>query len=332
LWPASRVAQPKPLIQFDGEKTLIGETIARHDGLVARDRIFVLVPREHRTRFARTLRSMVPATNLLVEPSGRGTAVAIAFGAAIIRKRLGDAIVACVAADHFIAPAARYRATLRDAIRLAARRSALVVVGITPTRPESGFGYQEVGPPIDQGFRVSRFIEKPSLREAARMVRAGRYLWNASMFVAGVSTLAGEFRAHCPPLADAMDSFGASATRDSRIYRSLDLESFDRVIVERSPRVLGVRASFQWHDVGTWQGLWEAIRRGRDSIVGARVVAIDSGDILVRGDRRLMVLVGVEDLVAVDTGDAILIARKSRSQEVRKVIDELERRGLRRYL
>jgi mannose-1-phosphate guanylyltransferase len=217
-------------------------------------------------------------------------------------------------------------------MRLARRHSALVVVGIAPTRPESGFGYQEVGPTIDGGFRVARFIEKPSLPDATRMFRSGGYLWNASLFIASVSTLESEFRAHCLPLANAMGRFGHSPARDSRVYRSLQFDSFDRVIVEKSARVLGVRASFEWHDVGTWQGLWEAIRRGRDSVLGARVVAIDSRGVLARSDRRLMVLLGVDDLVAIDTGGAVLIARKSRSQEVRKVIEELEKGGLRRYL
>jgi len=333
LWPASRITKPKPLIQVDGKATLISETLARHDGLVPRDRMFVLVPREYRSRFEPALRgAAIPATNLLCEPSGQGTAVAIAFGSAIIRKRLGEAIVVCAAADHYIAPAAGYRTTIREAIRLARHHSALVVVGITPTRPESGFGYQEVGPMIDGGFHVARFIEKPSPPVAMRMFRTGGYLWNASLFIASVATLQGEFRTHCPPLAKAMDAFGQSPAHDWRLYRSLQFDSFDRVVVEKSSRVLGVRASFEWHDVGTWEGLWEAIRRGRDSVLDSRVVAIDSQHIFARSDRRLMVLLGVDDLVVVDTGDAVLIARKSRSQEVRKVVDELEKGGLRRYL
>lgn len=333
LWPASRITRPKPLIQVDGKATLISETLARHDGLVPRDRVFVLVPREHRARFAPALRrSAIPAANLLCEPSGQGTAVAIAFGSAIIRKRLGEAIVVCAAADHYIAPASGYRATIREAIRLAWQRSALVVVGITPTRPESGFGYQEVGSRIDAGFRVARFIEKPSPPVATRMFRTGGYLWNASLFIASVATIQKEFQAHCMPLAKAMETFGQSPARDSRLYRSLQFDSFDRVVVEKSSRVLGVRASFEWHDVGTWEGLWEAIRRGRDSVFDSGVVAIDSRGIFARSGRRLMVLLGVDDLVVIDTGDAVLIARKSRSQEVRKVIEELEKGGLSRYL
>ena len=196
FWPASREANPKPLFSIDGKTSLLADTIARHVPLVPRERIFVLAAAAHQASFRRALRGLIPARNLIVEPTARGTAVAIAYGAAIIKRRLGDGVIASVAADHYIATAEQYRRTLADAIGLAAANDSIVAIGIPPTRPETGYGYQKIGAKVGAGFRIEKFVEKPPLAIARRMVRSGRYLWNASMFVASTRTLAREFAAH----------------------------------------------------------------------------------------------------------------------------------------
>lgn len=342
FWPLSRTSRPKPLFSLDGKTSLLAETIARARAIVSRDRIFVLAAKEQSAPFRAALTGVIPAPNLILEPEGRGTAVAISYGAAVIGKRLGDVTIAVMPADHHIAPVSGFRDTIRAAIGLARTRRALVVIGIKPTRPEHGFGYQEIGPRVGAGFKVKSFVEKPALKEADRMVRSGRYLWNAGMFVFCTGVLEEELKAHCPNLAAAIASIMAAPARLQRIYRRLHFDSFDRVVAERSRNVLGMRARFRWHDVGSWHGLWEAMRptpsrardRGgaQDNVLSGTVVALHSAGVIARSDRRLMVLMGVEDLVAVDAGDAILIARRSRSQDLRRVIEELERRGLNRYL
>lgn len=352
FWPLSRASRPKPLFSLDGKTSLLAATIARARAIVRRDRIFVLAAKEQGRPFRAALRAAIPAGNLIIEPEGRGTAVAIAYGAAVIGRRLGNVTIAVMPADHHIAPTSGFRDTIRAAIGLARTRGALVVIGVKPTRAEPGFGYQEIGPRVGAGFKVASFVEKPALRDAQRMVRSGRYLWNAGMFVIGTRVLEGELRAHCPSLAAAIASIMAAPARVQRIYRRLDFDSFDRVIAERSANVLGVRARFRWHDVGSWDGLWEAMRStpsrstpsqstpsrardgrgGRDNVLSGTVIALGSEGVIARSDRRLMVLMGVEDLVAVDAGDAILIARRSRSQDLRRVTEELKRRGMNRYL
>src|ERR1035437_4622248 len=174
-----------------------------------------------------TRRGSVRAQNLIVEPDARGTAVAIAYGAAVIKRRLGEGIIAAVAADHYIATAAQYRRTLADAIGLAAANESIVAVGITPTRPETGYGYQKIGPKVGAGFKIEKFVEKPALAIARRMVRSGRYLWNASMFVASTRTLAREFAAHCPALGKAADRLARTPrTKLARAYGRLRFDSF----------------------------------------------------------------------------------------------------------
>jgi mannose-1-phosphate guanylyltransferase len=187
---------------------------------------------------------------------------------------------------------------------------------------------------VGRGFRVVRFIEKPPLKMARRMVASGKFLWNAGMFVMEVATLTSELGQHAPDLAAAMREFaGASAAKTARIYRSLDFDAFDRVVAEKSRNVLSVRAHFRWHDVGSWEGLWEALGGRESNVLKGEVIALDCEGVLARGGKeRLMVLLGVKDLVAVDTGDALLIAGRKSSQDLRRVVDELARRRLDRYL
>jgi len=339
FWPESRADRPKPLFSLDGKTSLLDDTIARVMPLIARDHVFVLVSADQHAAFRGAVRGQIPPSNLIVEPEGRGTAVAIAYGAAVIGKRLGaDTVVAAMPADHHIAPAAGFRATIGDAIRLAAANDAIVVVGITPTRAESGFGYQKIGHAVGAGFKVDRFIEKPSPACAREMVRSGKFLWNAGMFVMRIDGLEAQLETHAPALAAAMRRMGETSRRPNgrtdlaRVYRGLDFDSFDRVVAEKSRRVLGVRARFRWHDVGSWEGLWEAMRGDSRNVLSGNVVALGADGVLARGGKRLMVLLGVSDLIAIDTGDAVLIARRSESQEIRRVIDELRRRGMGRYL
>ncbi len=335
FWPESRAGRPKPLFAIDGKTSLLEQTIARMQPQISRERIFVLVATDQRDAFRRALRGLIPPRNLIVEPAGRGTTVAIAYGGAVIGQRLGaETVVAVMPADHYVTPATGFRATVASAIALAAANDAIVVVGVTPTRPETGYGYQKIGRAAGAGFKVDRFIEKPEPARARQMVKSGKFLWNAGIFVMRVATLTRELGEHAPALASAMATLGtARAAELSRVYRRLEFDSFDRVVAERSTRVLGVRARFKWFDVGSWEGLWEALSGGTGgNVTIGNVLALDSSGVIARGGKRLMVLLGVSDLVAVDTGDAILIARLSQSQEVRRVSGELARRGLLRYL
>ena len=338
FWPESRGDRPKPLFAIDGKTSLLAATIARTATFIPRERIFVLVSADQRRLFVRAIEDLIPQANLLVEPEARGTTVAIVYGCAVIERRLGGGtIVAAIAADHHVATVNEYKVTLTAAITLAHEQRAIVIVGITPTRPESGYGYMKIGRVVRagevQGFKVDRFVEKPQLATAQKMVHSGRFLWNASMFVMPITTLAAELKHHAPALGEAMRQFATIKPRElARVYSQLDFESFDRVVAEKAAGILGVRARFQWHDVGSWEGLWEAMRGNGNNVVSGNVIAIGSEGVLARGGDRLMVLLGVDDLVAVDTGDVILIARRSRSQEIRGVIDELKCRGLGRYL
>ena len=333
FWPVSRASNPKPLFSVDGKRTLLAETIRRLRPLVRRERIFVLAAASHAPAFRRAVKGLIPARNLIIEPGARGTTVAIAYGAAVIERRKGQGIVAVMPADHLIEPAAGFRETLADAVALASTEASIVVIGIPPAHPEPGFGYQKIGKALGRGFVVDRFVEKPSAAMARRMVRSGKYLWNAGMFVMSTSTLGSELREHCPSLEHDVRRMAGKSTRQiGRTYLKLSFDSFDREVIEKSRRILGVRARFNWHDVGSWEGLRQALGGKEGHILRGNVIALDSNRVVAHASKRLVFLFGVDDIVAIDTDDAVLITHRSRSQELRLVNEELTRRNLHRYL
>ncbi len=332
FWPASRAARPKPLFSVDGKRTLLADTIRRLKPFVSRENVFVLAAASHATAFRRAVKGLIPSRNLIVEPAARGTMVAIAYGAAVIERRKGEGVIAVMPADHLIEPAAAFRDTLADAASLASSEKSIVVIGVPPARPEPGFGYQKIGSPHGPGFVVARFVEKPSAALARKMVDSGKYLWNAGMFVMSTHTLDAELRDFTPSLRRAVRQMAGKPSRDIvHPYLRLSFDSFDREVVEKSKRILGVRARFKWHDVGSWEGLRQALGEG-DSHIRGNVVALDSSRVIAQSGKRLMVLFGVDDIVAIDTDDAILVTRRSKSQELRRISEELALRGLRKYL
>jgi mannose-1-phosphate guanylyltransferase len=333
FWPASRENRPKPLFSIDEGTTLLSETIGRLQPLISRDRIFVLVTAGQKKAFASAIEGVIPASNLILEPEGRGTTLAIAYGAAVIRKRFGEGLIAVMPADHYIAPASGFRNTLAKALGLASSEKAIVVIGVPPTRPDSGYGYQEIGATIGGGYRVKRFVEKPDATSAKKMVASKRFLWNAGMFVMSTATLEAELMQHAPALAAASEKLATlKASALAKLYHQLEFDAFDRVVIERTSNVLGVKADFSWHDVGTWEGLWEAMGGREKNVTVGNVLTLESNGVLAHSNSRLMVLLGVKDIVVVDTPDALLVIDRTRSQDTRRVTEELKRLGLHKYL
>jgi mannose-1-phosphate guanylyltransferase len=227
----------------------------------------------------------------------------------------------------------QFRATLSAAAGLAAGNQSIVVIGVPPSHPEPGFGYLKVGHARGRGFVVERFVEKPALAIARRMVRSGKYLWNAGMFVFSTNTLDVELRRIVPSLRRSVQRLVSMPAKGVvRGYLRLAFDSFDREVVEKSKQVLGVRARFAWHDVGSWEGLRHAIGGQGGKILRGNIIALDSDRVVAHAGKRLMVLFGAHDIVAIDTDDAVLVAHRSRSQDLRRVSEELSRRGLHKYL
>jgi mannose-1-phosphate guanylyltransferase len=349
FWPRSRRHLPKQLLPIAGQRTLLQETARRLLPAFPWQRMLVVTSREQGLEVRRQLPSL-PANHVLMEPMGRNTAPCIALAAEWIAAREPDAIMAVVPADHVIDSSTALRRALRAACGLASQTDALVTLGIRPTRPETGYGYIEVGEQIarhtPEMYWVRRFHEKPSATVARRYLASGRHLWNSGMFVWRVSVLHQALREYLPDVGRAFDGLwrskpvGKLERRLARVYRHLPSVSVDVGIIQpltaahhARQRVAVVPVRFGWSDVGSWVAMpeiWGHDRAG-NAVVG-KVLRVAAKNSIVYSPERLVALVGVADLIVVDSADAVLICARDRAQDVRKVTDELERRGWSTYL
>ncbi|MEZ4218781.1 MAG: mannose-1-phosphate guanylyltransferase [Myxococcota bacterium] len=339
FWPASRRHHPKPFLQVVGGKSLLAATLERARHFAPPARTWIVCGSEHASAVRRA--AGLPRGHVLVEPRRRNTALACAWASHVIAERDADAVVAVLPADHHIPDARAFARDVRAAAAAAACEGVLVTLGVVPTRPDTGYGYIQVGAPVGPAHprlrRVARFVEKPDAARARRYLRGGRHLWNAGVFVWRAEALLGEVEVCAPDLHRALAPLrGASARGRAAIeatYRRAPSLPVDVAVLERSRRVWTLPVDFHWSDVGTWASL--AAELGVDAragVAGNRVVAGDvlcdgAAGNLVWGDRRLIALLGVEGLAVVDTGDVILVTRLERSADVRRLVAELGRRG-----
>jgi mannose-1-phosphate guanylyltransferase len=285
----------------------------------------------------------IPPSNVIGEPVGRNTAACIGLAALRVEREDPDGVMIVLPADHLVSGMPAFRRAVRLAASLAADEL-LVTIGIPPTSPETGYGYIKWGRALPgtkrQAARAARFMEKPSLRRAERLVASGSYLWNSGMFAWQARRIIEEINRYIPSLGRQLARLRpAVGTRREgavlrRVYRAVPSVSIDRGILERADRVSVVRARFGWSDVGSWaamEGIWGSGRKGANALEG-RAVAVEARGCIVSSPGRVVALCGVDDIVVVDASDAVLVCHKSRAQDVRLIVNELERRGLDRLL
>lgn len=336
LWPLSRRTSPKFLHDLTGSgRTLLQQTWDRLVPLAA-ERVVVVTGVAHAAAVAGQLDDL-PARQLIAEASPRDSMPAIALAAAFIERWDPEAVIGSFAADHVIADAAAFHACVREAVEVA-RTGLIVTLGITPTHPATGFGYIRAGSPLP-GFGTARavaeFVEKPDAAVAARYVDSGGYLWNAGMFVAGASVLLDTLAAYHPDLTAGVRDIAADPDRLAELWPSLTKIAIDHAVAEPGAadgQVAVVPAGFPWDDVGDFASLGALLPHDDAgmTVLGEadQVLTLDGarGLVAARGG-RLVALVGVTDIVVVDTPDAVLVASADRAQQVKAVVDELARRG-----
>ena len=337
FWPRSRRARPKPLMRVLGAHSLLEAALAHARRFAGPDRVWLVCTAENAAAIRAA--SGLPRARMLIEPHGRNTAMAVGFAAARVAAVDADAVLVVLPADHVIPDARAFATALQRAAR-AAQTGALVTLGIHPTRPETGYGYIQVGAAAGRAHpglhRVRRFVEKPSAAVAARMLRAGGHLWNAGIFVWTAVSLLAEIERCAPELAEALAPLRAKPTRTAleRAYRRAPSLPIDVAVLERSDRVWTLPVQFHWSDVGNWASLAAelGVAGSRSCVVGGEALLEDAAGNLVWGHDRLIALLGVEGLAVVDTGDALLVARLDRSSDVRRVVAQLRKRGRRDLL
>ena len=336
LWPLSRAARPKFLLPLLGERSLLQQTIDRLASSVPPERTLVVCGPAHAAPVARQLPAL-PERNVVVEPSPRGSGPAIALATALIARHDPTAIVGSFAADHEVSDLPVFDAALRTAVA-AAIDGWLVTIGLTPTRPETGYGYIErtddvvACTPEGSAYRAARFVEKPNATTAAEYVASGRFLWNASMFVwqaqallAEVARLQPDLHAGVGRIAEVWGSPEQERVA-ADVWAALAESTIDQGVLEQAERIAVVPAQFGWSDVGDWNNLGELIARDDDgnSVRGDLVQAHTRNSVVWSETGRLVALVGLENIAVVDTEDALLVVNRDDAQHVRQIVEQLK--------
>ncbi len=338
FWPLSRARRPKQLLALDGRRPLVVETVARLSGLCPPGNISVACGKVHAAAIRRLLPS-VARKNVLVEPAARNTAPCVGWAALRVRKIDPAGVLLVLPSDHHVGDAPGFRRALRRAAELAAG-GALATIGIRPTRPETGYGYLALGEPIrDWAFAVEAFVEKPDAARAAAFQEGGRHLWNGGIFAFRADVILAEIARQLPALARVLERIDpavgtpgeAAAVR--RFFPRAPAVSLDYGIMEGAAKVAVVPADVGWSDLGSFAALPEVRKTdGAGNVALGEAVLVGSRDCVVLAGGRPVAVVGMERVVVVDAGDAVLVVLRDRCQDVRAVVESLRRRGLEKVL
>lgn len=332
FWPASRKQHPKQFLSIGSEQSLLDQTVRRVMSVVPPERLWIVTGAVH-AEHAHAAVPEIPSTNILVEPVGRNTAACIAWATAVIQDGDPEAVLAVLPADHFIGDREGFAAQLEAGFE-AAGRGQIVLFGIVPTEPHTGYGYIQQGEAEadSQGravHKVKRFVEKPDAKTAMGYLESGDYLWNSGMFLFPAAKMAAELRTHLPELADGIDRLMSAPSSLADIYPRLPAVSIDVGVMERSAHTAVMPASFAWSDVGSWDAastVYPADEAG-NVCLGDTLLHEVGGSMVDARAGRLVALVGVEELIVVDSPDALLVVRRGHSQDVKAVVEALKAAG-----
>ena len=347
FWPLSRKRLAKQLLPLNSSKTMIQETVARLAPLSPLNDFWIISNQDLRRNILRQLPGLPPA-QIIAEPIGRNTAPAIGLAAFLLLRTDPKAIIGMFPSDHVIGDQRRFRSDLAEAVRIAAAGENIVVMGIDPTRPETGYGYIETGAKTGGALRVRRFTEKPKIERAVEFLAAGNFFWNSGMFVWSAATLVAALHEHLPKTAPLLEQIaGAYGTRRfsetfRRLYPKCENISIDYAVLEprsakgeQQSNIFCIRAGFGWNDLGSWSALHEhrVATTKSDQDCGNHVEAprsfiLDAEGNYLHAPGKFVAAVGVKDLVVVVTDDALLVTTRARAQDVGKVVAFLDAKKL----
>jgi len=335
LWPLSRAALPKQLLPLASERSLLQDTVSRLTDMAEIAAPLMVCNAEHRFMIAEQMRQIGAKPRAIVlEPVGRNTAPAIAVAALLLSRADPDALMLVLPADHLISDVAAFHQAIRRAA-VAAQHGHLATFGIVAATPETGYGYIKKGAPLaDSGhaFEVAAFVEKPDLATARQYVASGDHYWNSGMFLFRASDFIDELQALRPDILDASRAALDAATPDLDFVRldpaafeACPSESVDYAVMEHTRRAAVVPADIGWNDIGSWSALWDvALKDEAGNAARGDVLLEDARGNFVRAEARMVALLGVSDLVVVETADAVLVASRERVQEVKKLVDRMK--------
>ena len=336
FWPKSRKNLPKQFLSLTSDgKTMIQLTVERISPVVSLENIYISTNTSYKKLVMEQLPG-IPEENILCEPVGRNTAPCIGLAAVHIRKKLGDAIMMVLPSDHLIKNNVMFLDVLRDAATAAEENTNLVTIGITPSYPETGYGYiqfdsQNLKECTSRAYKVVNFKEKPDLSTAKEYVASGDYLWNSGMFIWKVSSILSNMENLMPAMYDGLKKIENSigTTDQEQVLESefinFKSESIDYGIMEHAKDIYIIPGAFGWDDVGSWLAL-ERINSTNEfgNVVNGNVISIDTKNSIIHGNEKLIATVGLKDIIIIDTEDALLICDKDSTQDIKKVIENLK--------
>ena len=345
FWPRSRSLKPKQYLDIAGEVSLLQSTLKRVEAVTAPGNCYIVSSR-HQAEILEEQATSIPVENLIYEPSGKNTLPCIGLSAILTRKKHPDAIMIVSPSDHLITDTAKFRESVMAAVKIADEKDGIVTIGINPTYPATGYGYVKTGSVISgegeiRQFKVDRFVEKPDEATASGYLEAGGYFWNSGMFIFKISVFLDAVQQFAPELYAGLlkieSATGSSAFNDTleATYSGFESISVDYGIMEHARNIFLVEGNFGWNDLGSWESVYQVSDKdsGGNATSGTKeALFIDSKNSLVHTDAGLVAVIGLDDVIVVRDGNAVLVCRRDAAENVKQAVDSLKQNNFQQYL
>lgn len=342
FWPMSRVKLPKQVLNISGNDVMINETIKRCENVIPVENNFIVTAASQEEKIDDVMLKEVPRENILTEPCQRNTAPCILYAALKLKKKFGDGVMCIFPSDQYITDNDEFTRIMAKAVALAEKSDKLITLGIKPAFPSTGYGYISFdnSGQTDGAYPVNEFVEKPSYDKAAAYVKSGTFLWNSGIFIWKISTIISNFERYLPRIYDKMmlwyDFIGTAeeAEKLNEIYPKLQKISIDFGIMERSNDVLVFPADMGWNDVGSWDALGAIFPPNEQGniIRAENHVNLDTTDCIIYSEKQLVTTIGLNNMIVVSTDDALMVCPKEKAQDVKRIVDELNKQGMTQYV
>ena len=343
FWPGSKIAKPKQYLNVIGNDSLLQSTIKRFSTFTSKERIYIVSGKDQATVLEKQA-SMLPKENLIYEPVGKNTLPCIGLAAMVAEKENPDGIMIVSPSDHLIENVELFKDTVLTAVKIAAKRDGIVTLGISPTYPATGYGYVKTAEEITnkdeiRQFKVERFVEKPDKETALQYLEQGGFYWNSGLFIFKISVFLDAVKEFAPDLYGDLRKIQADLgnpsfekTLDS-IYRAIKGISVDYGIMEYAKNIYLVEGNFIWNDLGSWESVYQVSPKDKDgNVVSGEVILADSQNLYVKTDGSLVAVVGLDDIIVVQDGNTILVCKRQKAEDVKKIVEQLRAENKNQFL
>ncbi len=332
FWPRSRERQPKQLLNIAGENTMIQDTVARLDGIIKKENIYIITNRIQKPLISEQLPG-VPYENIIDEPFGKNTAACIGLASVIIEKKDPRAVTVVLPADHIIKNKEEFQNTILKSAAFANEKKGICTIGIVPVSPETGYGYIQIDEAeVKDGiYKVLTFAEKPNLETAKRFIKAGDFLWNSGIFIWRVDVIIEEIRRYMPDLFEGLKHIRTAIGTEEfekvlvNVYGQLKSISIDYGVMEKSGKVYLAKGNFNWNDVGSWEAVYQiSSKDDNNNVHDGNFYSVSSKNSLVYNPGKFTAVIGLDDILVINTDDALLVCARNNAQDVKMVVDHLK--------